>query len=200
MTWSPRSRARRRARSAARSRTTSSRSTLRAATTSSRHAPRSGTVDAFAWCAEHAPRFNTISISGYHIREAGSTAVQEIAFTLAPASPTWRPRWRRAWTSHKFAPRLSFFFNAHNDVFQEVAKFRAARELSGTNDARSVRRAEPQVDGAALPCPDRRLDPDGAAAGERTVVRVALQAVQRRGRWCAVDPHQWLRRGTLASD
>lgn len=87
------------------------------------------TVDTFAWCRDNAPRFNTISISGYHIREAGSSAVQELAFTLAHGSAYVRAAIEAGLDVDDFAPRLSFFFNAHNDVFAEVAKFRAARVL-----------------------------------------------------------------------
>jgi len=90
------------------------------------------TVDTFAWCHEHAPRWNTISISGYHIREAGSSAVQELAFTLAHGIAYVEAAREAGLAVDDFAPRLSFFFNAHNDVFQEVAKFRAARELWAT--------------------------------------------------------------------
>src|SRR5690606_29113729 len=75
------------------------------------------TVDTFAWCATNAPRFNTISISGYHIREAGSSAVQEIAFTLAHGAAYVEAALEAGLGVDEFAPRLSFFFNAHNDVF-----------------------------------------------------------------------------------
>jgi methylmalonyl-CoA mutase, N-terminal domain len=86
-------------------------------------------TDTFAFCADQLPRWNPISISGYHIREAGSTAVQEIAFTFANALE-YVARARRAGLDlNRFAPRLSFFFAAHNQLFEEVAKFRAARRL-----------------------------------------------------------------------
>src|SRR5436309_10419952 len=87
------------------------------------------TTDLFAYCAERLPGFNTISISGYHIREAGSTAVQEIAFTLANGLAYCRAAADAGLDPNVFGERLSFFFNAHNDFFQEVAKFRAARRL-----------------------------------------------------------------------
>ena len=87
------------------------------------------TVDTMAYAKEHLPRFNTISISGYHIREAGSTAVQELAFTLANGLAYVQAAVDRGLAVDAFAPRLSFFFNAHNDVFQEIAKFRAARRM-----------------------------------------------------------------------
>lgn len=89
-------------------------------------------TDTFAWCSEQVPNWNTISISGYHIREAGSTAVQEVAFTLANAKEYVRSALRAGLDVDTFAPRLSFFFNAHNNFFEEIAKFRAARRLWAT--------------------------------------------------------------------
>ena len=86
-------------------------------------------TDIIAFCAEHVPRWNTISISGYHMREAGCTAVQEIAFTLANGLAYVEAALARGLDIDDFAPRLSFFFNAHNDFLEEVAKFRAARRL-----------------------------------------------------------------------
>jgi methylmalonyl-CoA mutase N-terminal domain/subunit len=86
-------------------------------------------TDIFAYGREHLPRFNTISISGYHIREAGSTAAQEIAFTLANAIAYCEAAMAVGLEIDQFAPRLSFFFAAHNDLFEEVAKFRAARTI-----------------------------------------------------------------------
>lgn len=86
-------------------------------------------TDIFAYCSEHVPNWNTISISGYHIREAGSTAVQEVAFTLSNAIAYVQAAVDRGLDVDTFAPRLSFFFNAHNNFFEEIAKFRAARRL-----------------------------------------------------------------------
>jgi len=86
-------------------------------------------VDTFAYCAEHLPNWNTISISGYHIREAGSTAVQEIAFTLANGIAYVDAAMAAGQDVDAFAPRLSFFWNAHNNLFEEIAKFRAARRM-----------------------------------------------------------------------
>jgi len=86
-------------------------------------------TDCFAWCATHVPRWNTISISGYHMREAGATAVQEVAFTLANAVAYVEAALAAGLAVDAFAPQLSFFFNAHNDLLEEVAKFRAARRL-----------------------------------------------------------------------
>src|SRR3712207_9168190 len=87
------------------------------------------TTDTFAYCAEELPRWNMISISGYHIREAGSTAVQELAFTLSNAIAYVEAALDAGVGVDGFAPRLSFFFNAHNDLFPEVAKYRAARRI-----------------------------------------------------------------------
>src|SRR5207245_8275726 len=87
------------------------------------------TTDLFAYCAERLPSWNTISISGYHIREAGSTAVQELAFTLANGIAYCQAAVDAGLSPDEFGERLSFFFNAHNHFFQEVAKFRAARRL-----------------------------------------------------------------------
>ncbi|MFX1513878.1 MAG: methylmalonyl-CoA mutase, partial [Promethearchaeota archaeon] len=86
-------------------------------------------TDIMAYCAKNVPRWNTISISGYHIREAGSTAVQELAFTLADGLEYVRAGIESGLDVDEFAPRLSFFFNSHNDLFEEVAKFRAARRI-----------------------------------------------------------------------
>src|SRR5256714_9761433 len=86
-------------------------------------------ADVIEFCTKHVPQWNTVSISGYHIREAGSTALQELAFTLADGFHYVDTCLARGLDVDTFAPRLSFFFNAHNDVFEEVAKYRAARAL-----------------------------------------------------------------------
>src|SRR5258706_841880 len=86
-------------------------------------------TDIFAWCKDNLPRWNTISISGYHIREAGSTAVQEVAFTLADGIAYVQAALHAGLAVDEFAPQLSFFFNAHSDLLEEIAKFRAARRL-----------------------------------------------------------------------
>jgi len=88
-------------------------------------------TDIFEWCSHELPKWNTISISGYHIREAGSTAVQEIAFTLANGRSYVEAALKKGLDINVFGKRLSFFFNAHNNLFEEVAKFRAARKLWG---------------------------------------------------------------------
>ena len=86
-------------------------------------------IDTIEYATRHLPRWNPVSISGYHIREAGSTAVQELAFTLADGMAYVEETQKRGVPVDEFAPRLSFFFNSHNDLFEEVAKFRAARQL-----------------------------------------------------------------------
>ena len=103
------------------------------------------TTDLFAYAAARLPRWNTISISGYHIREAGSTAVQELAFTLANGIAYAQAAVDAGLSPDEFGERLSFFFNAHNHFFQEVAKFRAARRCAArcrTTFSRSTSRAE----------------------------------------------------------
>ncbi len=133
-------------------------------------------LDTFEWGSKHAPRFNTVSISGYHIREAGSTAVQELAFTLANGMEYVRRGMARGLDVDAFAPRLSFFFNAHNDFFEEIAKFRAARRIwarfmrdeAGAKDPRSwMLRFHTQT--AGMTCT--------AEQPENNIVRVALQAL-----------------------
>jgi len=89
-------------------------------------------TDIFEWCANELPKWNTISISGYHMREAGCTAVQEIAFTLSNAKAYVQAALQRGLDINVFGKRLSFFFNAHNNLFEEIAKFRAARRMWAT--------------------------------------------------------------------
>jgi methylmalonyl-CoA mutase N-terminal domain/subunit len=88
-------------------------------------------TDVFEWCGKEIPKWNTISISGYHIREAGSNAVQEIAFTLSNGKAYVQAALEKGLDINVFGKRLSFFFNAHNNLFEEVAKFRAARRMWG---------------------------------------------------------------------
>ncbi len=116
-------------------------------------------TDVFAFCGKHVPKWNTISISGYHIREAGSTAVQEVAFTLANALAYVEAAIEQGLDIDAFAPRLSFFFNCHNDFFEEIAKFRAARTLwhdlmvnryNPTNPKSTMLRFHTQVAGVSL--------------------------------------------------
>lgn len=116
-------------------------------------------TDIFQYCTESVPKWNTISISGYHIREAGSTAVQEVAFTLSNALEYVQSAVDVGLNVDSFAPRLSFFFNCHNDFFEEISKFRAARKLwyelmterySPTNPKSSMLRFHTQVAGVSL--------------------------------------------------
>jgi methylmalonyl-CoA mutase, N-terminal domain len=133
-------------------------------------------VDGFEWSAEHAPLFNTVSISGYHIREAGSTAAQELAFTLADGFTYVERGIARGLDVDSFAPRLSFFFDIHNDFFEEIAKLRAARriwarvmrEKYGAKDPKSwMLRFHSQTAGVTLT----------AQQPMNNVVRVAYQAL-----------------------
>src|SRR3954463_3519115 len=134
------------------------------------------TTDLFAYCAERLPRWNTISISGYHIREAGSTAVQELAFTLVNGIAYCQAAVHAGLSPDAFGERLSFFFNAHNHFFQEVAKFRAARRLwarimrerfGATNPKAWALRFHAQTGGSTLT----------AQQPDNNVVRVAVQAL-----------------------
>ncbi|NIS78888.1 MAG: methylmalonyl-CoA mutase [Anaerolineales bacterium] len=133
-------------------------------------------TDVFQFCKEHVPRWNTISISGYHIREAGSTAVQEVAFTLANAITYVQSALEAGLEVDDFAPQLTFFFNAHNDFLEEIAKFRAARRLwarimrerfSAQNPKSWRLRFHTQTAGSTLT----------AQQPHNNVVRVALQAL-----------------------
>ncbi|MHB8826868.1 MAG: acyl-CoA mutase large subunit family protein [Acidimicrobiales bacterium] len=133
-------------------------------------------VDTFAYCAKEMPQWNTISISGYHIREAGSTAVQEIAFTLANGVAYVEAALAAGLALEDFAPRLSFFFNAHNNLFEEVAKYRAARRLwasimvtrfHATDPKAMMLRFHTQTGGSTLT----------AQQPENNIVRVTVQAL-----------------------
>jgi methylmalonyl-CoA mutase N-terminal domain/subunit len=133
-------------------------------------------TDIFQYCRQHIPRWNTISISGYHIREAGATAVQEVAFTLANGIAYVQAAIDAGLEVDQFAPQLSFFFNAHNNFLEEIAKFRAARrmwakimkERFGAQNTRSqMLRFHTQTAGSTLT----------AQQPENNIVRVALQAL-----------------------
>jgi methylmalonyl-CoA mutase N-terminal domain/subunit len=133
-------------------------------------------VDTFEFGSRHVPQWNTISISGYHIREAGSTALQELAFTLYDGIEYVEWARRRGLDVDEFAPRLSFFFNAHNDLFEEVAKYRAARNVwykvmterfHAKNPKSAILRFHTQTAGCALT----------AQQPYNNVVRVAIQAL-----------------------
>lgn len=133
-------------------------------------------TDVFSFCGREAPRFNSISISGYHIREAGSSAVQELAFTFCNAICYVDAALKAGLEVDDFAPRLSFFFNCHNEIFEEVAKFRAARRIwaklmkgrFGARDERSwMLRFHTQTGGSTL----------AAQQVENNIVRVAFQGL-----------------------
>jgi methylmalonyl-CoA mutase N-terminal domain/subunit len=133
-------------------------------------------VDTIEYCTEHVPQWYTISISGYHIREAGSTAVQELAFTLADGFAYVEAAMERGLDVDDFAPRLSFFFNSHNNFFEEIAKFRAARRIwarhmkhkYGAKKPESMRlRFHTQTAGVSLT----------AQEPENNIIRVTLQAL-----------------------
>ena len=133
-------------------------------------------TDIFAYAGKHLPKFNSISISGYHIREAGATAVQELAFTLANAIAYVRAALAAGLDIDHFAPRLSFFFAAHNDLFEEVAKFRAARRIwaqivkerfGAKNEKSMLLRFHAQTGGSTLT----------AQQPENNIVRTAVQAL-----------------------
>ncbi|MEO5642139.1 MAG: methylmalonyl-CoA mutase family protein [Bacteroidia bacterium] len=132
-------------------------------------------TDIFEYCAKEVPKWNTISISGYHIREAGSTAVQELAFTLANGKAYLKAALEKGLDIDIFAKRLSFFFNAHNNFFEEIAKFRAARRMwakivkdLGAKDERAMMlRFHTQTGGSTLT----------AQQPQNNIVRVTLQAL-----------------------
>jgi methylmalonyl-CoA mutase N-terminal domain/subunit len=133
-------------------------------------------TDIFSWCRDTLPKWNTISISGYHIREAGSTATQEVAFTLGDGMAYVQAAINSGMDVDDFAPQLSFFFNAHNDLLEEIAKFRAARRLWAhimreqfhAKDPRSwLLRFHAQTAGSSLT----------AQQPENNIVRVAIQAL-----------------------
>src|SRR3984893_277682 len=132
--------------------------------------------DMFAWTKEHVPEWNTISISGYHMREAGSTAVQEVAFTLGNGMAYVEAAIKAGLDVDQFAPRLSFFFNAHNNFLEEVAKFRAARRMwarimrehfKARNPKSWMLRFHTQTAGSTL----------AAQQPENNIVRTAIQAL-----------------------
>jgi methylmalonyl-CoA mutase, N-terminal domain len=132
-------------------------------------------TDIFEYCSKEVPKWNTISISGYHIREAGSTAVQELAFTLANGKAYLKAAIEKGLDINVFAKRLSFFFNAHNNLFEEVAKFRAARrmwaqitkELGATDPRAQMLRFHTQTGGSTLT----------AQQPQNNIIRVTTQAL-----------------------
>ena len=153
-------------------------------------------ADLIAHCARHAPKFNAISLSGYHIREAGSTAPQEMAFAVANACEYVAAAVERGVAVDDFAPKLSWIFNTHTDFFEEIAKYRALRRLwarvmserFGATDPRSLMlRTHTQTGGSTLT----------AQQPENNIVRAAIQALAASARRGAVDGAVVLRRGAV---
>ena len=149
-------------------------------------------TDIIAFCERALPRWNPISISGYHIREAGATAVQEVAFTLANAVAYVEAAVAAGLDVNAFGQRLSFFFNAHNNFLEEIAKFRAARRLWARIMRERFGATTPAGAAAPVPHPDRRQHADrpaagqqhresGAAGARRGPRRHAVAALQRQG-------------------
>ncbi len=156
------------------------------------------TTDLFAYCRERVPKWNTISISGYHMREKGCSAVQEVGFTLANAIAYVQAALDAGLDVDEFGPRLAFFFNGHNNVFQEVAKFRAARRMwaqimaerfGSTNPKSQTMRFHTQTGGVTL----------AAQQPENNIVRVALQGFAAVAGRHPVAAHQRVRRGAGAA-
>ena len=156
-------------------------------------------VDTFEFGTKHVPQWNPISVSGYHIREAGSTALQELAFTLYDGIEYVEWASTRGLDVDEFAPRLSFFFNAHNDFFEEIAKYRAARKVwykvmterfRCKNPRSAVLRFHTQTAGCSLT----------AQQPYNNIVRVAIQALAGRAWRNAVAAHEFARRDSRAAD
>ena len=156
-------------------------------------------TDVFSYCHNGVPRWNTISISGYHIREAGSTAVQEVAFTLANGIAYVQAAIDAGLDVDNFARKLSFFFNAHNNFLEEIAKFRAARRMwaeimryrFGAQDLALVE--------TAISYPDCWLHPDRPTAREQRGTSCAASTCSSAG-WNAISAYKQQRRGIVASD
>ena len=134
------------------------------------------TTDVFEYCSKNVPKWNTISVSGYHIREAGCTAEQELAFTIANGIAYARAAIAKGLDIDEFAPRMAFFFNGHNDFLREIAKFRAARliwakivseEFEAKNERSMMMRFHTQTGGSTLT----------AQQPHNNVVRTAVQAL-----------------------
>ena len=156
-------------------------------------------TDIFAFCAAHVPRWNTISVSGYHIREAGATAAQELAFTLRDGVEYVQAGVDAGLEVDQFVPRMSFFFNAHSDFFEEIAKYRAARRIWARVMRDRFGAQRRAIAEAALSRPDRRRLADRAAADEQRHAHGAAGAVggARRHQLAA---HQLARRSARAAD
>ena len=155
-------------------------------------------TDMIEFTSKHVPRFNPVSISGYHIREAGSTAVQELAFTLADGLGYVEAALARGLDIDSFAPRLSFFFDIHNDFFEEIAKLRAARRIWARFMKERYRRQEAGVDAAAHAHADGRRVGHRPAAAEQRGAGGAAGAGGGAGRR-PVAAHQLLRRDVGAA-
>ena len=156
-------------------------------------------TDMIEFCAREMPLFHPVSISGYHIREAGSTAAQELAFTLADGFAYVESAIERGLDVDDFAPRLSFFFNAHIDFFEEIAKYRAARRIWARELRERFGATQRALAADALPRADRRRLADGAAAGGQHRADGARGA-RGRARRHAEPAHELLRRGARAPD
>ena len=185
----------------ARRRTTCSRSTSRAAPTSTRRGRRCGwRPTSIAWCARRGAAASTRSRSrGYHIREAGSTAVQEMAFAFANAIAYVEAVLARGVAVDDFAPRLSWIFNTHTNFFEEIAKYRALRRMWATLMRERFGAHRPALADAAHAHADGRLDADRAAAREQHRARGAAGA-RRGARRRAVAGALLLRRGARDPD
>ena len=157
------------------------------------------TTDLFAYCAERLPRWNTISISGYHIREAGSTAVQELAFTLANGIAYCQAAVDAGLSPGRVRRAALVLLQRAQPLLPGGGEVPRGAAAVGADHARALRRDEPEGARAALPRPDRRLDADRAAAGEQHRARGDPGARGGRGRH-AVAAHERLRRGARAAD
>ena len=155
--------------------------------------------DTITFCAAEMPRWHPISVSGYHIREAGSTAAEELAFTLADGFAYVEEGLRAGLDVDAFAPRLSFFFNAHIDFFEEIAKYRAARRIWARWLRERYGATKPALAATALPHPDRRrVAHRPAAGGEHRPHR--HRGPRRRARRHAVAAHELDGRGAGPAD
>ena len=156
-------------------------------------------VDCFEWGAKHAPLWNTVSISGYHIREAGSTAAQELAFTLADGFTYVERGIARGLDVDDFAPRLSFFWDIHNDFFEEIAKLRAARRIWARHMKERYGAKQSALVDHALPLADGRRHAHRAAADEQRRAR-RLSGARGGARRHAIAAHELDGRDARAAD
>ena len=154
-------------------------------------------IDTFEYWTKHVPKYNPISISGYHIREAGATALQELAFTLRDGVEYVQYGVDRGMEVDDFVPRLSFFFNAHNDFFEEIAKYRAARVVWARTMKERFGAEESADDAAAFSHADGGRFADGSAAAQQYRPRRHPGAC-RRARRHTVASYRFIRRGACA--